>query len=295
MLEASGRGGALALGPGLGRSEHAIAFARALAREAEVALVLDADGLNAHAGRLRRAGAQRRRRRCSRLTPVSSAGCSTLEARRSTRERLPHVRAAAERAQAVVVLKGDDTLIADPSGRVAVSPGGQPGARDRRDRRRAHGRDRRAARPGTRRLRGRRRRGAGCTRAAGREAARRQGAAEGVVATDVIAALPACASVSYRPAAGAGASARGRRADERQRAQASVNVAAIERNCARLRSVLRAGAELCAVVKADGYGHGAVAERARRARRRRELAGGCHARRRRASCARPACARCACW
>lgn len=42
------------------------------------------------------------------------------------------------------------------------------------------------------------------------------------------------------------------------RTQASVNVAAIERNCARLRSELRAGVELCAVVKADGYGHGAV-------------------------------------
>jgi alanine racemase len=41
------------------------------------------------------------------------------------------------------------------------------------------------------------------------------------------------------------------------RAQASVNVAAIGRNCARLRAELRSGAELCAVVKADGYGHGA--------------------------------------
>jgi alanine racemase len=42
------------------------------------------------------------------------------------------------------------------------------------------------------------------------------------------------------------------------RAQASINVAAIERNCSRLRSELRAGAMLCAVVKADGYGHGAA-------------------------------------
>ena len=42
------------------------------------------------------------------------------------------------------------------------------------------------------------------------------------------------------------------------RARASVNVAAIERNCARLGSELRAGATLCAVVKADGYGHGAA-------------------------------------
>src|ERR1700728_1233029 len=43
-----------------------------------------------------------------------------------------------------------------------------------------------------------------------------------------------------------------------RRAMARVNVAAIERNCARLCGELRAGAELCVVVKADGYGHGAV-------------------------------------
>jgi len=52
------------------------------------------------------------------------------------------------------------------------------------------------------------------------------------------------------------------------RAQARVNVAAIERNCVRLRSALRDGVALCVVVKADGYGHGA-AESARAA-----LAGG---------------------
>src|SRR5690349_4962661 len=42
------------------------------------------------------------------------------------------------------------------------------------------------------------------------------------------------------------------------RALARVNVAAIERNCARL-AALAAPAELCAVVKGDGYGHGSVA------------------------------------
>jgi alanine racemase len=42
------------------------------------------------------------------------------------------------------------------------------------------------------------------------------------------------------------------------RAVARVNVAAIERNVARLRRDLAGGAELCAVVKADGYGHGAA-------------------------------------
>jgi alanine racemase len=42
------------------------------------------------------------------------------------------------------------------------------------------------------------------------------------------------------------------------RAQARVNLAAIERNVARLRTELSEGVALCAVVKADGYGHGAL-------------------------------------
>ncbi len=42
------------------------------------------------------------------------------------------------------------------------------------------------------------------------------------------------------------------------RALARVNLAAIERNVARLRSELTGGAELIAVVKGNGYGHGAV-------------------------------------
>ena len=42
------------------------------------------------------------------------------------------------------------------------------------------------------------------------------------------------------------------------RAVAAVNLAAIERNCARLRDELTGGARLAAVVKANGYGHGAV-------------------------------------
>ena len=42
------------------------------------------------------------------------------------------------------------------------------------------------------------------------------------------------------------------------RVQARVNLAAIERNCARLLHGLSGGTSLCAVVKADGYGHGAL-------------------------------------
>src|SRR5213592_1139152 len=43
------------------------------------------------------------------------------------------------------------------------------------------------------------------------------------------------------------------------RAVARIDLGAVERNCARLKTELRQGAELCAVVKADGYGHGADA------------------------------------
>jgi alanine racemase len=44
-----------------------------------------------------------------------------------------------------------------------------------------------------------------------------------------------------------------------ERALARVNLAAIERNAARLTQGLTGGARLCAVVKANGYGHGAAA------------------------------------
>jgi NAD(P)H-hydrate epimerase len=40
--------------------------------------------------------------------------------------RLHHARAAAARFSAIVVLKGDDTLIASPDGIVAVNPGATP-------------------------------------------------------------------------------------------------------------------------------------------------------------------------
>jgi alanine racemase len=59
----------------------------------------------------------------------------------------------------------------------------------------------------------------------------------------------------------------------RLRALASVNLAAIERNVARLRQRLPTSSALCAVVKGDGYGHGAVpAARAALAGGARQLA-----------------------
>jgi alanine racemase len=43
-----------------------------------------------------------------------------------------------------------------------------------------------------------------------------------------------------------------------ERALARIDLGAVERNCAHLAAQLEGGAELCAVVKADGYGHGAL-------------------------------------
>ena len=122
MLELAARGGALVVGPGLGRSDGAFAFARDLVARAEVAVVLDADGLNAHAGDL---GALTARRAPTILTPHEGELARLLDIDSSAVQahRLEHARAAAERSQAIVVLKGDDTLVADPGGLVAVSPG----------------------------------------------------------------------------------------------------------------------------------------------------------------------------
>jgi ADP-dependent NAD(P)H-hydrate dehydratase / NAD(P)H-hydrate epimerase len=189
IVDLTGRGGALALGPGLGRSDGAFALARALAAQASVALVLDADGLNAHAGRLAELAA---RRAPTVLTPHAGelARLLGVDSAEIARERLQHARAAAATANAVVVLKGDDTLVAEPSGRVAVSPGDSPalataGTGDVLTgviaALLAQGLDAFTASAA----------GVCLHAAAGREAARRQGAPEGVIASDVIAALPA--------------------------------------------------------------------------------------------------------
>ena len=188
-LNVLGRAGALALGPGLGRDEGAAMFARTLAMEAPVAMVLDADGLNAHAGRLSDLTA---RKAPTILTPHAGelGRLLGLDSDDIEQARLRHVRAAARQSGAVVLLKGDDTLVAAPDGRVAVNPGGSPalataGTGDvlsgAISALLAQGLDAFTAASC----------GAYLHAEAGREAARRQGAPEGVIATDVIAALPA--------------------------------------------------------------------------------------------------------
>ena len=126
-LERCERADALVLGPGLGRSECATRFARQLAATAPLPLLLDADGLNAHAGSLESLAG---RRAPTILTPHGGElarllGATSDEVRAT---RLACAREAARRADAIVVLKGDDTLVVEPGppARVGVSRGDAP-------------------------------------------------------------------------------------------------------------------------------------------------------------------------
>ncbi|HEX8083558.1 MAG TPA: NAD(P)H-hydrate dehydratase [Solirubrobacteraceae bacterium] len=125
LEEASKRGGALVVGPGFGKADGSLALARALVARAEVPVVVDADGLNAHAGRI---GDLVERSAPTILTPHGGelARLLDVESDAVKAHRLEHARAAARESGAIVVLKGDDTLVAEPGGRVAVSPGGVP-------------------------------------------------------------------------------------------------------------------------------------------------------------------------
>jgi NAD(P)H-hydrate epimerase len=147
--EAGRHPGALVLGGGAGRSEATRDMIVELAEECPLGLVLDADGLNAFAGQARwlapRAAATILTPHAGELGRLLGVTSATVEARR-----LEHARAAAAQAGAIVVLKGDDTLVAGPDGRVAVSPGRGAGPGDRGDRRRAGRRLRRAAGRGPR-------------------------------------------------------------------------------------------------------------------------------------------------
>ena len=135
----------LAVGPGLGQSPGTFRLVRSLVLGAGgVPVVLDADGLNAFASSrapkgTKGGGARRpesggleqlaQRRAPTILTPhpgelARLLGCSTAEVEG---DRLTSVRRAAERSGAIVVLKGARTLIAQPSGEVAINTTGNPG------------------------------------------------------------------------------------------------------------------------------------------------------------------------
>jgi ADP-dependent NAD(P)H-hydrate dehydratase / NAD(P)H-hydrate epimerase len=123
--EMAERAGAVVLGPGLGRSEGAQEFARGVAVAVEAPLLVDADGLNAHAGQLE---LFRERDAPTVLTPHEAELGRLLgvEPEEVAAHRVEHAREAAERSGAVVLLKGDDTIVALPGGPLAISPGGTP-------------------------------------------------------------------------------------------------------------------------------------------------------------------------
>jgi len=116
------RASTLALGPGLGQAAwgHALWLT---ALDADLPLVLDADGLNLLVHEPRRFQSP------TVLTPhpgeaARLLGVSTADVER---DRFAAVRALAVKYAAIVVLKGAGSLVADPQGRVEVCPWGNPG------------------------------------------------------------------------------------------------------------------------------------------------------------------------
>ncbi len=132
VLAAAGERDAVALGPGLGVAGETAEAVRRIALGCPVPLVLDADGLNAFAGRL---GELRGRRAFTVLTPHPGELGRLLgsDAAAVQADRRGAARRAAAESGAVVVLKGHLTLVAEPPGpdgapgRVWVNPTGNPG------------------------------------------------------------------------------------------------------------------------------------------------------------------------
>jgi len=127
VLEAATRADAVVLGPGMGRTDGAFALAQRLTERIEQPLLVDADGLNALAAvelapAAGRSGPLVMTPHAGELARLLGTESRSVEARR-----LASAREAARHADAVVVLKGDDTLVVDGrSGRLAVSRGGSP-------------------------------------------------------------------------------------------------------------------------------------------------------------------------
>lgn len=113
----------LAIGPGLGRDPEMAAMAQRLFAQSALAMVVDADGLNALAGTPFQGASAFRV-----LTPhpgemARLAGCSTTDIQA---DRVGVARRFAGERRVVLVLKGQRTLVATPEGRVFINPTGTP-------------------------------------------------------------------------------------------------------------------------------------------------------------------------
>jgi len=181
------RAAAGVLGPGLGRDPGSFELARSLVGKIEAPLVIDADGLGAFAGRLDELS---RREAPTVLTPHAGELGRLLERESSEIEvhRLASAKEAARAAGAILVLKGDDTIVTDGE-RVAVNALSAPALAT------AGSGDVLSGMTAAMLARGLEPFTAVCAAVvaharAGQEAARQVGAAESVIASDVIAAIP---------------------------------------------------------------------------------------------------------
>lgn len=122
------RFGALVVGPGLGRDDRTRAAVCELVAEAPVALVLDADGLNALGGELAPLRVRGAALRAPTVLTPHDGEYARLMGSPPGPDRVAAARALADAAGAVVLLKGVTTVIAEPGGqgRVAINPTGGP-------------------------------------------------------------------------------------------------------------------------------------------------------------------------
>lgn len=188
VLRTFERAAAGVLGPGLGRDPGSFELAREVVNGIGAPLVIDADGLNAFAGRLPLLA---RRKAATILTPHAGElgrllGCDSSEI---DVHRLASAKQAARVARAIVLLKGDDTIVTDGE-RVAVNALSAPALAT------AGSGDVLSGMTSALLARGLEPFTAACAAVvaharAGREAARRVGLAESVIAGDVIEAIPA--------------------------------------------------------------------------------------------------------
>ena len=116
----------LAIGPGISRNPSTAEFVRAVVRKAQIATVLDADGLNAFEGR---ANLLNGRDRTLVLTPHPGemARLTGLSIPAIQRDRVHVARSFAQDHELILVLKGDRTIVADANGQAWVNTTGNPG------------------------------------------------------------------------------------------------------------------------------------------------------------------------
>ena len=126
VLEAASGKEVLALGPGLGLEPSTVEAVRRVCRQAELPLVVDADGLNALAGELALL-AERRAPTILTPHPGELARLLGVETSEILEDRLAAARRAAAEAAALVVLKGHLSIVADAAGRAWINPTGNPG------------------------------------------------------------------------------------------------------------------------------------------------------------------------